>query len=467
MSREEATQTAKRLLSLSKAVCIQHVVNAVTQVADDRVLLARNGESFKVMLAPVGVNGQYPVTVETNQLDDVAIRSAIEQAARWVGAQRTSYFPLDPPSAPDVPMKPVSFIPVKLAHDTTIAAMTDGRRSAVTQMLGAMRAQHVTGAATVALSARSVIYMYPDGLTAFGESTDAEVIVNARTQGTNGVGWSAATARDWSRIDPEHVAAQAIDLAQRAANPVVVEPGRRTVILEPTAVAQFLRHMDEAFQAQNVEYGTSPFSKGVGHGTRLGQRLFDPRVTITTDPADAEGGYFPFFDTLWYGDGLPSPAMTLVKDGVLANLSYDVAFGLKQGKTYSVPPSSYRMSGGPATVAEMIAGCTDGIYVTRFGNTDLVEPSTGLVTGTTQGGCFLVRNGKIDKPIKSLRFLDSPIFCLNRLQMIGAPVRAAMGTTPPPAALGFEAGEQWPFPPVIVPPLMIGDFNFVALSDAV
>jgi hypothetical protein len=48
---------------------------------------------------------------------------------------------------------------------------------------------------------------------------------------------------------------------------------------------------------------------------------------------------------------------------------------------------------------------------------------------------------------------------LNNLIAIGAPHRAAMGYTP--------GDDPWPLPPQIVPPLMVRDFNFTMLADAV
>ena len=87
------------------------------------------------------------------------------------------------------------------------------------------------------------------------------------------------------------------------------------------------------------------------------------------------------------------------------------------------------------------------------------QDTVGLLTGVTNGGCFVVRNGKLDKPIKNLRFVDSPWQCLDRIQAIGSSTRAAFGYAP------WAGG--WPVDPTIVPPLMIRDFNFTALADTV
>jgi predicted Zn-dependent protease len=129
----------------------------------------------------------------------------------------------------------------------------------------------------------------------------------------------------------------------------------------------------------------------------------------------------------------------------------------------------------PATIEEMIAACDDGIYVNRFSAVDVIDPESGMLTGVTRDGCFLIRHGKIDRPVKNFRFTESPAFFLNRLELLGRTERVALGYSPP--TIG-ELGDgrswppsgrltQWPRLPIIVPPMMVRDFNFSALSDAV
>jgi predicted Zn-dependent protease len=166
--------------------------------------------------------------------------------------------------------------------------------------------------------------------------------------------------------------------------------------------------------------------------------------------------------------------MRWISKGVLTNLAYSPLYGLAKGKPYATA-ASLRLGGGTATLDDMIASCDDGIYVNRLSNVDLVDQRSGLLTGVTRDGCFHIKGGKIGRPVKNFRFLDSPIFALNRLEMIGAPRRVAFGQAPPSA---YEAEQehawpssrraaQWPRLPVIAPPIMVADFNLSALSDAV
>jgi predicted Zn-dependent protease len=182
---------------------------------------------------------------------------------------------------------------------------------------------------------------------------------------------------------------------------------------------------------------------------------------MISDPSDPDGGYQPFF-----GSGFASPKMSWIEGGTLKNLAYSVGYAMARGKPYAENPWSIRVTGGNTTIEQMIAQCQEGVYVNRFSSVDLVDMSTGMMTGVTRDGCFFVKNGKIDRPIKNFRFLESPFVFMNNVEAMGVPERAAFGYTPP-AVTYYDPFSTWPRRPVIVPPMMVRDFNFSALSDAV
>jgi predicted Zn-dependent protease len=158
--------------------------------------------------------------------------------------------------------------------------------------------------------------------------------------------------------------------------------------------------------------------------------------------------------------------MTWVENGVLKNLAYGVTGAMFTGRTYAGWPHSMRFTGGTTTIDQMIAQCADGIYVNRFSGVDLIDRKTCLTTGVTRDGCFYVKDGKIVKPVKNFRFDESPFFMLNKIEALGIPERTSFGYTPKGAYMeGWEC--NWPRWPMIVPPMMVRDFNFSALADAV
>ena len=105
------------------------------------------------------------------------------------------------------------------------------------------------------------------------------------------------------------------------------------------------------------------------------------------------------------------------------------------------------MAGGSKSVDQLIADTERGILVTRFWYIRFLDPRTVLVTGLTRDGTFLVENGKITKPIKNLRFNESPLFMINKVDEIGRAERVDAG--------------------VVMPSMKVRDFTFTSLSDAV
>jgi predicted Zn-dependent protease len=250
------------------------------------------------------------------------------------------------------------------------------------------------------------------------------------------------------------VANTAVEKARASRNPVAIEPGRYTTILEPTAAANLVQLITGAMQARAADEGRSFFSKP-GGGNKIGLQVVDPRVTLVTDPADVPseiGG----FD----GSGLPLEKVTWIENGVVKSLNYDRYWAQQKG----VKPTpvgggfgarSLRMTGGPTSMADMIKGTERGVLVTRFWYIRGVDPRTILYTGLTRDGTFLIENGVVTKPIKNFRFNESPIFFLNNLQALGPSVRINSSES-------LGAGGA-----VYMPPLKVRDFTFSSLSDAV
>jgi predicted Zn-dependent protease len=270
-----------------------------------------------------------------------------------------------------------------------------------------------------------------------------------RTTDGTGSGWAGAAHYDWARFDPAALGARAIEKARLSVNPVAIEPGRYTVILEPTAVGNLVQLIAFQLAARNADEGRSFFTKP-GGGTKIGMKVVDERVTLTSDPSDADAPATPFT-----GEGLPVPATTWIENGVVKNLSYDRFWAQKQGRTATPFGGTLRMSGGTASIEEMIASTARGILVTRFWYIRPVDPRTILYTGLTRDGTFLIENGKITRAVKNLRYNESPIFMLNNLESMGRPVRVSAS----------EAGG--PGLAIVVPPIKVRDFSFTSLSDAV
>jgi predicted Zn-dependent protease len=283
------------------------------------------------------------------------------------------------------------------------------------------------------------------GLEAYQQFTNVEFSVTVRTPDGTGSGYAAADYTDASKFDAGRLTRVAAEKASSSMKARAIEPGKYTVILEPNALVSnvdtsLMAALMGSFDARNADEGRSFLSKK-GGGNRKGEKLFDERVTIYSDPMNAE---IP--DLLFSGDGRPQKRVTWIEKGVVKNL-YSSRFWAQKAGIPDVPrPGGWIMAGGTQSTADLIKGTAKGILVTRLWYIRPVDPQTLLYTGLTRDGTYYIENGQIKFPVKNFRFNESPVIMLNNLEAIGKPVR-----------LGGN----------LVPPLKIRDFTFTSLSDAV
>jgi len=451
---QQQTRTERYVLP----VVIRH---AITSVATQRVGFDPQASDVDELLVswPTMLGSSISVTIDTNVRDVATLQRVIDRAS-VAKTPPPKHMAMDDGDDDPSLDRPRTYLPVALYHDATIEGMAYGRGAALTRLLEPFHGTDWHGMGTVALCGQSCYMLGEDptrGL--FAESTDCEVSMSARSADGSAVGWAGRTHRDWQRLDPAEVAREAIATAEQHRNPSRVEPGRYTAILSPTAVGQLLRTMASGYDIMSDSPFDLPGHNRPGGPDRRGQRVFDARITLSTDPTDPEAGEFPFMD-----DGTPNPKSVWVENGVLKTraASYLPA-ALDYGFTPRDVPTGVRMSGGTTSIADMIAQCKRGIYVNRFADLRVVHPHSGALSGFTRDGCLLILNGKISRPVTNFRIFESPFLSFNRVLAIGPARRVAFGFTPPQST---DYHEHWPLKPVIAPSLMVQDFNFEALSDA-
>jgi predicted Zn-dependent protease len=441
-TRDEAQALVQRVVAMSKAdgIDVQIGANYTTNVrfADNQMSTAGAVNDFAV--AVQSWFGKKHAVVQTNEITDAALRAAVDKSERLA-----KLAPDDPEAMPMLGAQQLRSVE---AYYPSVAAMTaeDRARVALTALEPARGASDLRAAGFLINGAQASALGNSKGMFAYHRSTNTNFTLTVRTTDGTGSGWAGAEHNDASKVDFAAVSKRAIDKARLSRNPVAVEPGRYTVILEPQAVGDLAQLIAFYADARATDEGRSPFVKQ-GGGNKIGEKIVDERISIYADPYDPQVLAQPFD-----GEGLPLGRQVFVENGVLKTLYYSRFWAQKKGVQPTGAPTSFLMSGGSASVDDMIRSTERGILVTRLWYLREVDPRTILYTGLTRDGTFLIENGKVSKAVKNFRFNDSPLFMLNNLEAIGQPIRLA----------GTEAGGA-----VVVPPLKVRDFNFTSLSDAI
>ncbi|ALD21992.1 TldD/PmbA family protein [Hymenobacter sp. DG25A] len=441
LSQEESQAILKKVLSFSTADECEATLtgNIGGNVRSARNAISTSGADDNVALAVESRFGKKSGTATCNQFDDATLRQCVKRAEEIarLAPENPEYMPM---------LGPQQYLTSPSSYAASTAGINpDFRAKQVAAGMALCDERKLSSAAFLVDSAGFVARRNNKGLEAYQQQTGLEYSVTVRTPDGTGSGYATADYNDSSKFDAARLTKIAADKASMSRNAKAIEPGKYTVILEPAALvansdASLLNALMSAMDARNADEGRSFLSKK-GGGNKKGEKLFDERVTIYSDPTNAE---IP--DLTFAGDGRPQKKVTWVEKGVVKNLYSSRFWAQKSGIPDLPSPGGWIMEGGTQSVEDMIKGTAKGILVTRLWYIRPVDPQTLLYTGLTRDGTFYIENGKIKFPIKNMRFNESPIIMLNNLEALGKPVRVGGN---------------------LVPPLKIRDFTFTSLSDAV
>ena len=182
-----------------------------------------------------------------------------------------------------------------------------------------------------------------------------------------------------------------------------VPSGKYDVVFSAKQVRTLLSTYSPIFSARNAQLGLS-LLKG-----KVGERIAADKITIVDDPM-REGS---MAQTSFDGEGVATYKKTVIEDGVLKTLLYDIASAVKEGvastgngqrtgysEPVSIEPYSFYIKGGNVSFDDMISTLGDGVYITAMKGLHAgADAVTGDFSIDSEG--FRIRDGKICEAIKS------------------------------------------------------------------
>ena len=448
LTEEEARRAAERALELSQA---DHCTVWVSGGQSSNLRFARNaattnGRHSEVSLSVKSCVGQRSATVSISSTDEEAVAHAVARSE-----ELASRAPVDPEFMP--PLGPREYHAGGAAcHAPTAEVSALALAEAMGKAAEAASHADLDGAGYAEAGGRFTVLANSAGLRASERLTGAKVTVSARRKSGGGEagqwsGWSAASALAFNELDAGDVARRAIAKAAAVGAPIDLEPGAYTVILEPAAAAELIPWLLWCMEARAADEGRSYFSRK-GGGTKLGEKLFDERVTIVSDPADPVTP-----DGVIGSEALPRRRAAWIENGVVGNLKCSRFWAQKTGREPLPGPRNIVMQGGSTSLDDMIAGTKRGILLTRLWYSNMLDPRTLLLTGLTRDGNFLIENGAIVGPARNLRFNESLVSLLNDVEALGPTVRVR----------GGASGEG----AVSAPAMLVRNFRFSSRTSGI
>jgi predicted Zn-dependent protease len=383
--------------------------------------------------------GKRAGTATTNQFDDASLKRAVERAQ-----ELARLAPENPEFMPAIEKQ--TYKPSSTFAAPTAAITPEYRAKVAADCIGPCRSDKLVAAGFLNDDNSFSAIANSKGNFGYQASTSVNFSCTVRTDDGQGSGWVARNLADVTQFNADGEIRIAMDKAKRSAAAKALEPGKYTVILEPAASADLLTYMLNGFDARRADEGRSFMTKK-GGGNKLGEKVFDERVTVYADPWDPAAAVLP-----WDEEGLPREHTPIVTKGVVDYLQYSRYWAKLKNKKAIGEPGNLIMLGGDKSTMDLVKTTQKGVLVTRTWYIRMVDPQTVLLTGLTRDGTFYIEDGEIKYPIKNFRFNESPVIMLNNVEEFGKPVRVQPE----------ESGTL-----MVLPPMKLREFTFTSLSDAV
>src|SRR5262245_1304227 len=211
-----------------------------------------------------------------DELDEKSIKDAVQRAE-----QLALLSPPNPEGMP--PIGPQKYTGLENFVESTAKARNPVMVPHVKAIVDAAKAKGLVAAGYFERSVSTVATANKAGNFGFGRTTDAYLSTTVRNPEGTSSGWASHPAVRIAEISGETVGKVAVEKCLRWKNPKRLDPGKYTVVLEPTAVGDLLPLMGFSMQARAAEEGRSFLSKK-GGGTQLGEKLFPDFITLHSDP---------------------------------------------------------------------------------------------------------------------------------------------------------------------------------------
>ena len=444
LSEKNAQELLTKVLKYSKADEIECNLDGSIggNIRYARNTVSTAGEESDLVLAVQSTFGKKTGTATINEFDDASLEKVVrrsEELAR-LAPENEEHMPL---------FGPQKYTPSNTYFESTANVTPENRAQAAEDSIVPSKKNKLVAAGFLEEFVTFSAIINNKGLFAYNRSTDVNFSVTIRTEDGKGSGWVTRNFSDYKLLDTAKASSIAIQKSKGSVDAKAMEPGKYTVILEPAASVGLLGNMVRNFAQRGADEGRSFLSYKLKEGedakkapkNRLGQKMFDERVNIYTDP-----GHPIAPATHFSGDGYPRNRTDWIKNGTIVNMPNSPYWAKKTGVAYVPRGGNIIMDGGNESLEDMIKNTRRGILVTRLWYIRSLDAQTLLYTGLTRDGTFYIEDGKIKYPIKNFRFNESPIVMLNNIEALGKPERIDGN---------------------MIPPMKIRDFTFSSLSDAV
>ncbi|MEB3236438.1 MAG: TldD/PmbA family protein [Candidatus Sericytochromatia bacterium] len=359
------------------------------------------------------IRGRSVGVATTTDLTRIGLERVTHRAVAMAAAQPPD--PGFPGLAQPLPWSPIP----ATCHPATLHVTPEEREDAIRRLMAVVTGSGSEASGHHATECRVVAVRNSRGVWAHHAGSRAEwSVVTERKEAS---GYAARLTPDHRTVVPERLAKEALARTLAGHPTAIPLAGRHRVMLEPYAVADLLTML--AF----TSFGATAVAQGTSFLVSPGS---DPVVARCVTLRD--NGLDPLMPALPFDhEGVPKQQVDLLRAGMAGDCVHDARSAFRSGRSSTghalPPPNPYGpfpmhldMLAGPTDREAMLQALGDGLLITRFHYTSVLDPRSTRITGLTRDGVLEVRGGRIVGALRNARFTQSILDVLKGVVAIGS-----------------------------------------------
>ncbi|WKT57256.1 metallopeptidase TldD-related protein [Candidatus Nitrosotenuis chungbukensis] len=234
---------------------------------------------------------------------------------------------------------------------------------------------------------------------------------------------------------PEKIGTDASEMCANSINPHTADSGTTSIVFDPLAVGELLAFVFASnFSLKTYSENRSCFSE------KIGKSIAVENFELIDDPHMPNGlGSKPFDD-----EGVPTKKTHYIRNGIFEKTYSDLHNAYKEGATSTgnasrlgsplgrssdpVPmPAPHNLTvRGSTKRDDIIKDTKNGVLVSRLWYTYPVNPIRGDFSCTARSGIWIISDGQIKEPAKSVRIIHNLPRLLQQVSAVADNGRAVL-----------------------------------------
>ena len=235
------------------------------------------------------------------------------------------------------------------------------------------------------------------------------MVIGSLIEGTSFINCISLEKNNSGSMDIEKLSYDVIKNIEISKKDCAFLPGKKEVILTPSALCEILLTLQRGVNGAIVEKGISPL-KG-----KIGEKIFDDKISIYDDATLEDGDATMSFDD----EGTPARKTTIIKNGFLNSYIHSLRTASKLGqeptgnglrtdalfpfRKYDAPPApnitNWVMDKGNIPYEDMVSNIKDGVIIKSIMGILMNNLENGDFAGNIGMG-YVIKNGKIAGRLK-------------------------------------------------------------------